>query len=189
MRPIAVASAILASLVISGCAAPNYGPNQGHQTSTYNIQAIVDPSPWLHKGTGILQGTGFAEQYNGTVSDCTGLKVQLIPNSAAGEEFVAAIWSGNRPAGDSLPFLNKAIRETSCSNNGEFKFTDLPTARWIVLITPADHMRKNDTLFFGDAIIYRIESKDTQTVNIVTFRSGTFGGIPKPINTNSFRSY
>lgn len=119
--------AAAASIVLAGCVATPKQPVQMNYTA-----AEFD----AYKGTGdaTVYGQAFLRQQGGAVVVCAGEPVVLFPHTASFEKVMALARQHIQPVfGDSADPRFKAVaRIATCDAQGNFRFVELPRARWYI---------------------------------------------------------
>jgi len=86
------------------------------------------------KGDSVVFGQAFLRQQGGGVVVCAGEPVVLFPRTPSFERMVELARQRVAPvlAGPSDPRFQKIRRVATCDAQGNFRFRDLPRARWYV---------------------------------------------------------
>jgi hypothetical protein len=124
------AVAVFSALIIVGCAgSPQWVPVQ-MQSKFVGAEHDV----YKQTGAGSIKGQGFLRQQGGGTVTCAGSRVILMPATPYFREYFGLRQSG-RDIGSSDkpdPAYKTILKESQCDAQGNFAFTSLPTATWLV---------------------------------------------------------
>ena len=106
------------------------------QQETYTIKTPFRSEDWslgIKTGNCNLEGQAFLKTKGGDVKTCTGEEVILMPYNAYTEELYAVAKQGNFDNASNFdPRIKNYCKVTTCDDNGDFKFENLPSGKWLL---------------------------------------------------------
>jgi hypothetical protein len=117
----------ISTLPIVGCVAVPTQPVQINYTD-------AEFAPYRGKGDAVVYGQAFLRQEGGGVVVCAGEPVVLFPHTPSFDQVVAVARKHVRPIfpGTADPRFKEVARVATCDAQGNFRFAELPRARWYI---------------------------------------------------------
>jgi hypothetical protein len=133
-------SAVLSlAVLLSACAAPRpYSPPvvAAATPATVPMQTaflISEHETFRSSGSASITGQAFLRQQGGGVVTCAGSKVVLFPATPYFREFVGHLRAGRIPEVSPTSGAGGIAKRGQCDAQGNFAFTSLPAASWLVV--------------------------------------------------------
>jgi hypothetical protein len=130
--------------------------------------SVEEHRPFLARGNSAIEGEGFIRRPNGFLARCSGLEVQLAPQSDYFKEWVGHLRAGKAIAERAkLASMHRsALRTTQCDATGRFVFADLPAGRWYVS-TRMGYADDRDSFAEDGLFLADVETRPGEVARIV----------------------
>jgi hypothetical protein len=141
------------------------------QQNNYTIKTPFRAEDWrigIEAGNTRIEGQAFLKTKDGAVKTCAGEEVILMPYNAYTEELYTVAKQGR--FGNASNFdsnIIKYCKVTTCDDNGDFKFENIPSGKWLIYTRVAWEVpgENSSSPQGGDmAKIVQTTEKDTQKV-------------------------
>ena len=106
------------------------------QQKTYTIKTPFHSEYWhmgIETGNCNLEGQAFLKTKGGDVKTCAGEEVILMPYNAYTQELYNVTKHGNFDTASNFdPSIKNYCKVTTCDDNGDFQFKNLPSGKWLL---------------------------------------------------------
>jgi len=141
------------------------------QQNNYTIKTPFRAEDWrlgIEAGNCNLEGQAFLKTKDGAVKTCAGEEVILMPYNAYTEELYTVAKQGSFDNASNFdPSIEKYCKVTTCDENGDFKFENLPSGKWLLYTRVVWEVPggNSSSLQGGDMVkIVQTTESDTQKV-------------------------
>lgn len=141
------------------------------QKSTYVIKTPFHAEDWrigIETGNSNLVGQAILKTKGGDVKTCAGEEVILMPYNAYTEELYTVAKQGRFDNASNFdPSIKNYCKVTTCDDNGDFKFENLPSGKWLLYtrVVWEEPGKNSSTVQGGDMVqIVQTTENDTQKV-------------------------
>lgn len=155
--------------MLGACALPPTAP-----TRLKTAFSGADHERFRQNGTATISGQGFLRQQGGGVVTCAGSPVLLLPATPFFKEFISEVTAGRNVsmAGTVDAPYSSIIKKSQCDAQGNFSFSNIPAARWLVVTNVVWTAGRNKQ---GGALLKEIFIEDTKNFQVLLSDSEFLG--------------
>ena len=146
------------ALAVVGCE----HPRPAARSTSYITFDSASHEIYRKEGTGAIKGQGFLRQRGGGTVTCAGSPVYALPDTPFFREVVAAYRAGSKPM--MSDFDKSVLRSSQCDAQGNFAFTRMPSARWMLFTEVSWTVRYSRQ---GGTLMKVAQPSPGETVNVL----------------------